>query len=267
MSPDIAYVNADFIPNAADFPPRWAQVAQEFRAKAKNLRLNLEYGPAERQKLDLFLPEAARGLVVFVHGGYWRAFGRKDWSHLAAGAVAQGWAVAMPSYSLAPSVRISDITREVAMAIDHAAAIVPGPIMLTGHSAGGHLVARMNCTDVTLDCADRIERIVPISPVTDLRPLTQTAMNTDFRLDQTEAVAESPVLAQGRRAIPTTVWVGAQERPAFLDQARWLADAWGEAQLHIAPGFHHFDVVAPLTQADSALTRAIVQPPKSSSAL
>ncbi|MCI2400740.1 alpha/beta hydrolase [Aliiroseovarius subalbicans] len=258
MNLDIAYANADFIPNAADFPPRWAQEAQEFRDGVKNLRLDLAYGDGPRQRLDLFLPDAPRGLVVFVHGGYWRAFSNKDWSHLAAGAMAQGWAVAMPGYTLAPEARISEITREVAAAIDHAAGLVPGPLILTGHSAGGHLVARMNCEDAAPTCADRITRIVPISPVGDLRPLVHTEMNTDFRLDRDEAVAESPTLARDRRGIATTVWVGAEERPAFLDQARELADAWDEATLCIAPGRHHFDVIEPLADPASSLTRTLL---------
>lgn len=258
MNPDLAYANADFIPNAAQFPPLWARLAQEFRDGAKNLRKDLAYGPGLRQRLDLVLPQGVpRGLVVFVHGGYWRAFGHATWTHLAAGPLAQGWAVALPSYTLAPETRITEITREVARAINLAAGEAAGPIVLTGHSAGGHLVARMNCDDVALECSDRIRRIVPISPVSDLRPLLHTALNADLRLDLAEAEAESPALASDRRHIPTTVWVGAQERPAFLDQARWLVEAWPEARLRVAPGRHHFDVIAPLAEPDSALTRAL----------
>ncbi|WP_421703309.1 alpha/beta hydrolase [Aliiroseovarius sp.] len=259
MNPDLAYANADFIPNATQFPSLWARLAQEFRAGAKNLRKDLRYGPGLRQSLDLVLPDGVpRGLVVFVHGGYWRAFGHATWTHLAAGPLGQGWAVALPSYTLAPEARISEITREVARAIDLAAGEVTGPIVLAGHSAGGHLVARMNCADVAPGCADRIRRIVPISPISDLRPLLHTAMNVDLRLDALEAEAESPALITDRLHIPTTVWVGAQERPAFLDQARGLTDAWPEAQLRVAPGRHHFDVIAPLADPNSALTRALL---------
>ena len=255
MGPDLAYANADFIPNAAQYPPLWARLAQDFRARAQNLRLNLAYGPGLRQALDLVLPEGVpRGLVVFVHGGYWRAFGREDWTHLAAGPVARGWAVALPSYTLAPEARISAITREIARAVDHAAQQVAGPIVLAGHSAGGHLVARLNCVDAVPDCAERIRRILAISPLGDLRPLLQTAMNADLRLDAAEAAAESPLLSTARQHIPTTVWVGAQERPAFLDQARRLQQAWPEAQLRVAPGRHHFDVIDPLRDPQSALT-------------
>ncbi|MCB1337583.1 MAG: alpha/beta hydrolase [Maritimibacter sp.] len=262
MDYDRAYANADFIPNALAYPADWARAAAELRAaRAARSRLDLAYGPGARQKLDLFLPDGDPvGLVVYIHGGYWMRFDRADWSGFAAGPLARGWAVAMPSYTLAPEARIRDITAEIAAAIALAAHEVPGPIALTGHSAGGHLVARMNGADVPLPdaVAARIARIVAISPVADLRPLLRTRMNATLRLTPAEAEAESPVLATARRGIATTAWVGAEERPAFLDQARWLADAWAEARLHIAPGRHHFDVIDPLTEPESALVALLV---------
>jgi arylformamidase len=262
MDYDVAYSNSDFIPNAESYAPRWAREAADFRARRKDLaRLGLGYGPLEREAYDLFLPDGLpKGLMVFVHGGYWHLFGREDWSGFAAGALAWGWAVAMPSYSLAPEVRISSITKEVARAIEAAAGEVAGPIVLTGHSAGGHLVARMNCADVALapETRARIRRIVPISPVSDLRPLMRTQMNADLRLDPAEASAESPALSFDRRGIETIVWVGAEERPVFLDQARWLAESWDEARLHVEPGRHHFDVIDPLGAADSGLMAALL---------
>ena len=263
MQNDRAYANADFIPGGAEYPGRWAEAAREFReveAAVGRARLNQPYGAGERRRFDLFLPAGRpEGLAVFAHGGFWHLFDRSYWSHLAAGPVARGWAVALPSYTLAPEARISEITREIAAAVEAAAALVGGPIRLTGHSAGGHLVARMACRDVPLDdgVADRLARIVPISPLADLRPLLETSMNATLRLDPQEAEAESPALHADRRGVPVTVWVGAEERPAFLDQARWLAEAWGVPQ-RIAPGRHHFDVIEGLAGPDSPLTEALL---------
>ncbi len=260
---DIAYANADFIPDADLYPPRWEEAAREWReieSAVGRARLNIPYGEKARNRFDLFLPAGRPdGVMIFVHGGYWRRFDNKYWSHFAAGATARGWAVAMPAYSLAPDVRISDITAEISQAVSLIAAQVAGPIVLTGHSAGGHLVARMLCKDVSLapEVAARITRVVPISPVSDLRPLTGTAMNAELQLDEAEAAAESPIL-QAPQACPVTVWVGAEERPVFLDQARWLAEAWPEAVLHVDPGRHHFDVIDGLTDPKSALMTAIL---------
>lgn len=264
MDYDLAYANADFIPNADAYPPRWAGQAQALRdARKDRALLGIRYGEAPRQALDLFLPDGvAQGLLVFVHGGYWHAFGREDWSGFAAGALARGWAVAMPSYTLAPEARLAAMTREVASAVACAAEEVTGPVVITGHSAGGQLAARMNCADVTLPQAlvARLRRIVAISGLSDLRPLLRTTMNADLRLDPAEAAAESPALCLERRAIETVAWVGAEERPAFLDQARWLAESWGEARLHVAPGRHHFDVLDELADPESALMSTLLAP-------
>jgi acetyl esterase/lipase len=101
MSLDTDYVNVDFIPGGADFPDRWQEEAQAFRAREAAIgraRLNVAYGTGERQKLDLFHPAGkAEGLIVFVHGGYWLRFDRGVWSHFSEGLTASGWAVAMPS--------------------------------------------------------------------------------------------------------------------------------------------------------------------------
>jgi len=257
-----AYDNTAHTPGAAAYPKRWGAASAAFRERmAARADLGLRYGPGARQRFDLFHPEGdAAGLVMFIHGGYWLRFDRSDWSWLAAGPLARGWAVAMPSYTLAPEARISQITLEIATALATAADRVAGPIVVTGHSAGGHLSARMRCRDVNLTgaVADRIARVVPISPLADLRPLMQTAMNAELGLDPAEAVAESPMLARDLRPAETVVWVGGAERPVFLDQARWLAEAWAGTSLTVLSGAHHFDVIDGLATADSQLTEALV---------
>src|SRR5918996_1039250 len=100
----------------------------------------------------------------------WKALDKSFWSHLARGSVESGYAVAMPSYTLCPAVRISEITREIASAVERAAAMVEGPLFLTGHSAGGHLVTRMISATSPLgdDVRARIRHTVSISGVHDL---------------------------------------------------------------------------------------------------
>lgn len=259
MKLDDAYANAAYIPNGESYPPRWDAAAAGFRAGAKAAQLDLRYGSAEREKLDLFCPEGPpKGLFVFVHGGFWRMLDKSYWSHLAAGALANGWAVAMPSYTLCPDISIAGITREVAAAVTHAAKAVNGPVVLAGHSAGGHLVARMLARGMLPDAvAARLQHVMPISPLSDLRPLMQTSMNDDFKLDEEEAVAESPIFMSDRVDCPVTVWVGAAERPAFLDQARWLSEAWGCALVEDADK-HHFDVVDALADHESEMLRLLL---------
>ncbi|WP_166417532.1 alpha/beta hydrolase [Cochlodiniinecator piscidefendens] len=265
MDWDDAYANGKYIAQAEEYPPKWEDEAFAYRDLENAIgraRLNIAYGEGERQKLDLFLPAGRpEGVLMFVHGGYWMAFDNKSWSHLARGAVERGWAVAMPSYTLSPGAKISEITEEIRQALHKVGSLVQGPISLTGHSAGGHLVARMLCRDVELadDIAARLHRVVPISPLSDMRPLMNTKMNDVFKMDLAEAEAESPMLEQNPRDAQVTVWVGGDERPSFIDQARWLADAWESAEIHIAPGLHHFDVIDDLAHTNSALIKAIIE--------
>ncbi len=127
-----------------------AAAFRETMLAAGRAELNLHTAKSP-QPLRPLPPEGTpKGLLVFVHGGWWIAFDKSVWSHLAEGAVAAGWAVAMPSYTLAPEARIAEITREIGQAIEAAAARVAGQILLAGHSAGGHLVTRMVCRDTPL---------------------------------------------------------------------------------------------------------------------
>lgn len=246
--PDRDYMNGAFIPGAAEYPHRWAADAAAFRATARG-RLDLAYGPAERQRLDLFLPAGdPRGAVVFLHGGYWHLFDKSLWSHLAAGPLARGFAVALPGYTLAPAVRIADITAEIAEACRVVAGLVPGPMAVTGHSAGGHLAARMGCGDLN----PPVTRVLPISPLAELGPLIATGMNATLRIGVEEAATESPARRALRPGISAHVWVGAEERPAFLWQARTLAEAWA-CPWTVDPERHHFDVIDGLQMAQSAL--------------
>ncbi|AWD20737.1 alpha/beta hydrolase [Fuscovulum blasticum] len=248
--PDRDYANGAFIAGADAYVPRWTAAAAAFRAaQGASARLDLPYGPGEQHRFDLFLPaESPRGCVVFVHGGYWMAFGREAWSHLAAGPLAQGWAVAMPSYTLAPAARIADMTQEIAAACRSIATMVAGPLVVTGHSAGGHLSARMGCADIDAPVA----RVVPISPLSELGPLMATQMNTTLKLDMAEVAAESPARLPLRPGTRAHVWVGAEERPAFLWQARVLSEEWG-CGWTAAPGRHHFNVIDALADPASDL--------------
>jgi hypothetical protein len=243
---DTAYANAAFISGGDAYPARWAAAAAAFRATAKAL-LDQPYGAG--LAYDLFLPDGpVQGTIVFIHGGYWKAFCRKDWSHLAAGPTALGWAVAIPSYPLAPAARIAAMAPALAPLIP----LLAAPVVLTGHSAGGHLAARLAQTMLG------VARVVPISPLADLRPLLETTMNTTLSLDAAEALAESPALHPAP-ACPAHVYVGGQERPAFLWQARTLSEAWA-CDWTVAEGRHHFDVIDDLAVPRSALTALLTGP-------
>lgn len=261
---DDAFANAVHIPDSDRIIASWPVRAAAYRQSGVSIEKDIRYGPAPRHKLDLVWPPGkCKGLVVFVHGGFWMSFDKSDWTDLAEGARAQGWAVALPSYTLAPDARISAMTKEVSAATTVAASLVSGAVRLAGHSAGGHLVARLICDDSPLDPSvlDRIERVVSISGLHDLRPLLQTRMNASLRLSAKEAAAESPTLRLPVANIPVTSWVGASERPEFIRQSRILATQWGEkadTKFVEEPEMNHFSIVDGLNAPGSPIVAELL---------
>lgn len=263
-----AYANGVNIPRGDSWPEAWLQPARRYRDRIVaegRATLDIPYGDAPRQCFDLFAPAGeAKGIVVFVHGGYWMRFDKSVWSHLAAGAVERGYAVAMPGYTLCPENRIAGITTEIGRAISAIAARSTGPIFLTGHSAGGHLATRMVCADTPLAPAviRRIAHVVSISGLHDLRPLMRTDMNAALGLDETEAIAESPALLRPVDGIRLTCWVGAAERAEFVRQNALLANVWAglgaRTQAVEEPDRHHFNIIDGLTDPAHPLVRTLL---------
>ncbi|MEM6623967.1 MAG: alpha/beta hydrolase [Pseudomonadota bacterium] len=263
MDWDAAYSNVDAVANSDVYPPRWAAAGAAFRAKATRAHLDIAYGTAPREKLDLFLPESTPiGLAVFVHGGYWRRFEKESYSQVAAGALAHGWAAAVVGYTLCPEIRISGITAQVGAAIACAAQEVAGPIRLAGHSAGGHLVSRMACQDGPLpaNVAGRLEHVLTISGLHDLRPLLRLEINEILGLDADEATAESPALSEPLPGTCLTAWVGDAELPEFVRQNALIANIWtgfgAETQVVEDTRRTHFDVIEGLSDPTSPITAA-----------
>jgi len=259
------YANGPNIPSGESFPQAWQDDAAAFRTTAR-IEADIPYGDAPRQKFDLLMPEgSARGLLVFVHGGFWMRCDRTWFSHFAAGPLARGLGVALPSYTLTPDARISEITREVAAAIVAAGERVAGPIILAGHSAGGHLVTRQVCAGgpVAGGVRARIAKTVSISGLHDLRPLLNLTMNETWAMDEAEAAAESPALLRPAPGAHVVCYVGGTERQEFLRQNALLANVWtglgGRTEAVVEPDRHHFDVLDGLKDPGHPLTELVAE--------
>lgn len=260
---DDAFANMAHIPGSETLPEHWADSAATYRNSGVRIERDIAYGTHPREIMDIVWPDGApKGLAVFIHGGFWVQLDKSFWTHLAEGARANGWAVCLPSYTLAPQARISQITRQVGAAITHAAACVSGPLRLAGHSAGGHLASRMICDDTPLGRAtlDRTQGVLSISGLHDLRPLLHTKLNDNLHLDEAEARAESPALRRPVISQKLTAWVGGGERPEFIRQSRLLAEMWSgldiETTCQIDGTHNHFSVTDALADPQSAIVRA-----------
>jgi hypothetical protein len=264
MDWDDAFNNMGHVTGSEALPGLWSKAAAQYRS-AVTVETDISYGHGARHVFDLVLPDGApKGLVVFVHGGFWMRLSKDYWTHYAEGARAQGWAVAIPSYTLAPEARLSDMTQEIAAAITGAAERVSGPVCLVGHSAGGHLVTRQISTSSPLPEAmiACIDHTVSISGLHDLRPLLLTKMNQTLRIDETEARAESVVLLRPKAKARVTAWVGGGERPEFIRQSKLLEMMWrgldAKPMLTVEDSHNHFTVLEALRRPDSPLTHRII---------
>jgi pimeloyl-ACP methyl ester carboxylesterase len=264
---DKAYSNQGAIPNAAELLGGMIADAQAFRRSfAGTVESDLPYGTHARETIDIYRPPGpAQGTLIFIHGGYWRSRTKDEHCHFAGGALARGWRVALPEYPLCPEVRIGDIARGMTAAVEKIATQVPdGPIVLSGHSAGGHLAAHVASDASGLSDAvrRRIGRIVSLSGLHDLRPLlAATELNRDLRLDAAQAAAASPVFHRPGHAFDLVCVCGADELPEFRRQNALLGAVWNglgiATEVLEEPGSNHFTVLASLRDADGALTRLL----------
>lgn len=260
-----AFDNSAYVEGSDQLPEQWAARAALARGTIAH-QSDVRYGSGERETLDVFNPSTtSHGLVVFVHGGYWQRMDKSIFSHLASGCIAHGWTVAMVGYPLAPQVSIAEITSSVANAIACAATMIEGPVRLVGHSAGGHLVSRMACVNSPLQSAiqQRLARVVSVSGIHDLRPLTYADMNQTLQLTESTAADESPVLSKALDLLPVSFWVGAQERPELIRQTRLIAEAWEQqgaiVSSYYEPDKNHFNVIDSLQDKEGALTAEVLR--------
>lgn len=268
---DAQYNCRGMVPDFDDHMARWKRLSEEAFASFE-VRRDLAYGPSDGERLDLFLPvgPGPYPLMIFIHGGYWRAMDKTVHAFPALGFVPDGVALASIDYTLAPAADMDRIVREcrTAVAWCHANAaelgIDPGRIHVSGHSAGGHLTAMAMATDWP-SFGDRLPAGLvvsgcPISGLYDLEPIRLTYLNDDVRLTPELARRNSPVnlLPRGPKAM--TIAAGGIESDEFHRQQAVLLERWrgtiADIEAVDMPGRHHFDVVTAFADGDDPLCRA-----------
>jgi arylformamidase len=273
-SPDTASIDHEYDPSRRVESRQpfmdWYLRESAHARDALDCRLDLPFGPTPAETMDIFpSPTPNSPVLMFIHGGYWRAFSSKEFSFVAAGLVPHGITVAVMNYALCPEVSIAEITRQSRAAVAWLAHAVgryggnPSQIFVAGHSAGGQQVGMLlsgGRSQEARDAAARLEGGIAVSGLFDIRPLQHSWLQPSLKLTDTLAAEQSPLLQIPTRAPGLLVSVGGDESTAFLSQSLNYLAAWRDAGLdgdYVAqPGLNHYEAVYGFGDHESPLARA-----------
>jgi arylformamidase len=258
------YNNRARVPENPSIMAGWAKDAAAYRER--HAPRTIAYGPGARHRIDLFPGSDEGPVVVFIHGGYWQALDGSFFSHLAGGLNAHGVSVAIPSYDLCPAVTVDQIIQQMRMATRELARLGRSLVM-SGHSAGGHLAACMLATDwPAYDASLPRELVVAayaISGLFDLGPLVGTSINKALHLDAAAARAASPWFWKAPARGSLDAVVGENESAEYFRQSRTIVERWGAAgiatRFGAIPNANHFTAIAPLADPQSPVVARLME--------
>jgi arylformamidase len=281
IPPDRASIDAEYDPERRAGPRGpfldWYTRQSALAREQLECLLDLPYGPTPAETIDLF-PSQRLGapVLMFIHGGYWRALSSKEFSFVACGMVPHGITVAVMNYALCPQVSIADITRQSRAAAAWLASRErqrsgsPLGIFAAGHSAGGQQVGMLLSADrprvaeadaPEAPVAEALKGGIAISGIFDLRPLQHSWLQPTLKLNDDASAEQSPLLHIPSRAPPLLVSVGGDESDALIGQSQRYHAAWTEAGLDgeyfLQPGINHYESVYGLADPESPLSRKV----------
>jgi acetyl esterase/lipase len=223
----------------------------------------IAYGAHPRQKLDIYRADptnAKSPIVVFFYGGGWKDGDRATYKFVGTALAKRGITTIIPDYRLFPEVKFPTFVDDGAKAYAWVAANVanPGkrPIVVAGHSAGGHTAALL-----ALDHS-YLERHAPGAA----RPVGLIGMAGPYSFDATTwpttkeifAVAASqpdrarPVSFARMGAPPALLMHGADDDTVKLFNTTDLAGALGRVQTSVRvieyPNIGHVGLVTAISK-------------------
>jgi arylformamidase len=281
---DREYNNRANVPDNPVHMARWAQWSAAVRERGRYLA-DLSYAGEDSrhpqgETLDYFPAQRANGalppLLVFVHGGYYRALDKHDHSFVASVLPALGVSVAVVNYTLVPAVTVPEIVRQVLRSVAWLYRQAdqlghdPDRLFVAGHSVGGHLAAMLMAARWPLLGADLPADLVKgglsVSGLYDMEPLRRAAfLQCDLRFSEDDVARLSPAFMPPASGAPLALAVGALEAAEYHRQHALMRAAWPANVAHpaasdmVLPDCHHFNVLDSLASADGVLTGAVLR--------
>ncbi|TKB12930.1 MAG: alpha/beta hydrolase [Mesorhizobium sp.] len=229
----------DHVPEFDDLVAEIVRRSAETRAKVP-MAADLAYGPDPRETVDLFFPQGKRDRLpvhIFIHGGYWRMFSKRDYSYVADTVTNAGAIAVIVGYALMPTVRMATIVDQVRRARqwihDHIASYGGDPDQLTvsGHSAGAHLATMLFGGDGR---PSGIKGALLLGGIYDLRPLQESFLAAEIAITDDEVERFSPINHRFDPSVRVELSVGADETPPFHNQAATLAERFERQGLAVS---------------------------------
>lgn len=264
---DRMYNNRALVPDSAAYLARWADDARTAR-KDGPCKLDIAYGEDPGETLDVFPASAAQApVLLFIHGGYWRALDKSDHSFIAPAFTRHGACVVVPNYALCPAVTIPQIVLQMVRAVAWTHRNIdrfggnPRHITVVGHSAGGQLAAMMlSCLWPQHDPRlprDTVCNALAISGLHDLEPVMHTPfLQGDLRLTPGQVAQASPARLPAPRQGHLYTVAGGAESAEYLRQNRLIQERWGGRRVPVCEeiaGCNHFSVLDSLVDPASRL--------------
>ncbi len=265
--------------NPRAYSPDWEAIAATgmerstaYRKGAQSAKLDIDYGPGEKEDLDLFLPDDPGGAPVhmYIHGGFWRSREKTDFSYVAEPLVEAGAIVAMVNHALCPAVTLDEIVRQMRLALAWLWRNVEkfggdrNRIHVSGHSAGAHLSAMTMTTDWPNFAADLPIDLVKsgalISGIYEIAPVMHISVQDEVHLTEEMAARNSPMFLKPTNMAPLAVTVGGGESEEFRRQSHDFAAAWSAHGVPVEffelPALNHFSVLTETANRANPLTAA-----------
>ncbi|MNF61095.1 Carboxylesterase NlhH [compost metagenome] len=269
---DVQYNARASVEDFDQYPRQYRALSDQAHASLPCFK-DVPYGPGAGERLDIFpasRPDAP--VLLFIHGGYWRALSKADSAFMAPALTAAGACVVVLDYDLAPAVTLDHIVDQTRRALAWLHRHIgefggdPQRLYASGSSAGGHLTGMLlsGGWHASYGVPDTVLRgALPISGLFDLRPLLDTHINGWMAMDDAAARRNSPAFHLPTRGAELVISYGALETAEFARQSHEFLDAWTARGLPgrfvEAPGRNHFDVVLELGQPGTPLYRAALE--------
>jgi acetyl esterase/lipase len=248
-------------------------------------------GDGSEQSLDIYAPADAAAtdkslpVVVFMHGGGWRAADKRDplgvHANICTALAGRGLVAVNVNYRLSPRVRHPAHALDVAHALSWVKQNIrsfggdAGNIFASGHSSGAHLAALVTLDERYLHEAGAttstafIKGVIGISGIYNIAHfagrnrmalclMTRPAFGAD-----PQAWADASPVHHARKAAPPFLMINAAEDERLEEEAAELAAllrrAGGNADTLVLPGTNHFTILGFVGNGDDTLIERIVK--------